>query len=163
MKSNKRLHTRLSKREQVSEFARFLCMSRWGLYKVLKQEKRNLWADYVRWMRKDNYMLGKKVYYLIFAEERANVYEGVLVGESISDKGYRLCLIDTADGRVAREKSYVYADKETAQAAFEVMLPKAKEIYEIQREAQARIDALRKELLGEPEFPAFIKEIDNEN
>ena len=43
------------------------------------------------------------------------------------------------------------------------MLPKAKEIYEVQREAQARIDALRKELLGEPEFPAFIKEIDNEN
>lgn len=57
---NKRLHTRLAKRSQLSGFARYLCMSRQGLYKALKQEKRNLWALYARYVR-EIFMLGKKL------------------------------------------------------------------------------------------------------
>nr|DAE46860.1 MAG TPA: Transcriptional regulator FleQ factor, AAA+, ATPase, c-di-GMP [Caudoviricetes sp.] len=153
MKTNKRLHIRLSKREQVSGFARFIGMSRQGLYKALKQEKRNLWALYVRWVNvMEIYMLGKKVYWLSFAEGRENVYDGVVIGASISDKGYRRYLIETAEGRVARESAYVFADKETAKAAFDIMLPIADKMVEIQKKAQEELDALRKQLLGEPEF-----------
>lgn len=153
MKTNKRLHIRLSKRDQVSGFARFLCMSRQGLYKALKQEKRNLWAAYVRWVNTmEIYMLGKKVYWLSFAEGKENVYDGVVIGASISESGYRRYLIETAEGKVARESAYVFADKETAKAAFDVMLPIADKMVEIQKKAQEELDKLRRQLLGEPEF-----------
>lgn len=163
MKTNKRLHQRLSKREQVSEFSRFLCMSRWGLYKVLKQEKRNLWGEYLRYVTtKEMYMLGQKVYYLNLSEDKGNVYEGVVRTETISNKGYRVYIIETEDGKVAKEKPYVFSDKEAAKAAFDAMMPVAKEMWSIQREANERCDALRLQLMGAPEFPDFIEEIKDE-
>lgn len=158
MKTNKRLHARLSKREQVSGFARFLRMSRWGLYKALKQEKRNLWASYVRWVNTmEIYMLGRKVYWLSFAEGKENVYDGIVIGETISDTGYRRYLIETAEGKVARESAYVYADKEVAKAAFDAKLPIANKMVEIQKKAQEELDALRKEILGDPEFAYLVE------
>ena len=72
---NKRLHTRLAKRSQVSGFARYLCMSRQGLYKALKQEKRNLWALYARYVR-EIFMLGKKVFLTEAEAERALTEKG---------------------------------------------------------------------------------------
>lgn len=103
-------------------------------------------------------MLGKNVYYLNLSEEKGNVYSGTVVGETISDKGYRVYLIKTDAGRVAKEATYVFADKEVAKAAFEKMMPRAKEMYEIQKKAQAECDKIRDELLGKPEFPQFVKE-----
>ena len=158
MKTNKRLHIRLSKREQVSGFARFIGMSRQGLYKALKQEKRNLWASYVRWVNTmEIYMLGKKVYWLSFAEGKENVYDGVVIGETISETGYRRYLIETAEGKVARESAYVYADKEVAKAAFDAKLPIANKMLEIQKKAQEELDTLRKEILGDPEFAHLME------
>lgn len=156
---NKRLHTRLAKRGQVSDFARFLCMSRQGLYKALKQEKRNLWVLYARYAR-ERFMLGKKVYYLKMTEKDANVYDGVVVAESITDDGYRSYSIKTKDGLIEKESAYVYADKELAKAAFDVMWPKAKKMYEILSNARKECDAIRDDLLGEPEFPEFVEKED---
>ena len=154
MKTNKRLHIRLSKREQVSGFARFIGMSR----QALKQEKRNLWASYVRWVNTmEIYMLGKKVYWLSFAEGKENVYDGVVIGETISETGYRRYLIETAEGKVARESAYVYADKEVAKAAFDAKLPIANKMLEIQKKAQEELDTLRKEILGDPEFAHLME------
>lgn len=158
MKTNKRLHIRLSKREQVSGFARYLRMSRWGLYKALKQEKRNLWGLYAQWVNiLEIYMLGKKVYWLSFKEGKENVYDGVVVGETISEKGYRVYLIDTKDGKVARESAYVYSDKGLAKAAFDVKLPIVNKMVEIQKKAQEECDALRVEILGKPEFIDLVE------
>ena len=157
MKTNKRLHLRLSNREQVSGFARFLGVSRQGLYKALKQEKRNLWASYVRWVNvMEIYMLGKKIYWLSFKDGKENVCDGVVIGETISSTGHRTYLIDTAEGKVASESAYVFADKETAKAAFDTMLPIANKMVEIQKKAQEECDALRKELIGEPEFADLV-------
>lgn len=149
MKSNKALHTRLAKREQVSEFARFLCMSRQGLYKAFKG-KRNLWIDYIQYLRKEKYMLGQKVYYIDL--DKNNIFEGVITAELIDHNGYRSYRIHTTDGDTYRIKPYVYADKEAARAVLEVMYPKAEEMRKIRDEAQAKIDAMRLELNGKPEF-----------
>ena len=159
---NKRLHTRLAKRSQVSGFARYLGMSRQGLYKALKQEKRNLWVLYARYVR-EIFMLGKKVYYLSLSEKNPNIYDGVVVAETISKHGHRTYGIDTGNGTTYKESAYVFADKELAKAAFDAMLPKVKQIYEIQNEAQSKIDAIRHELLGDPEFPEYVEEKDEEN
>lgn len=153
---NKRLHTRLAKRSQVSGFARYLCMSRQGLYKALKQEKRNLWALYARYVR-EIFMLGKKVYYLKLSEKDPNIYEGVVVAETISKHGHCTYGIDTGNGTAYKESAYVFSDKELAKAAFDAMMPKVKLMYEIQKEAQEKIDAIRNELLGDPEFPEYVE------
>ena len=158
---NKRLHTRLAKRGQVSDFARFLCMSRQGLYKALKQEKRNLWVLYARYAR-EIFMLGQKVYYLKLSEENPNIFDGVVFAETISPKGRRMYGIKTQEGKVYKESAYVFRDKELAKAAFDAMLPMAQEIYKIQNEAQEKIDAIRDKLLGEPEFPEFMENKDEE-
>lgn len=149
MKSNKALHTRLAKREQVSEFARFLCMSRQGLYKAFKG-KRNLWIDYIQYLRKEKYMLGQKVYYIDL--DKNNIFEGVITAELIDHNGYRSYRIHTAEGDTYMIKAYVYPDKESAKAALEVMYPKAEEMRKIRDEAQAKIDAMRLEINGKPEF-----------
>lgn len=102
-------------------------------------------------------MLGKKVYWLSFAEGKENVYDGIVIGETISDTGYRRYLIETVEGKVARESAYVYADKEVAKAAFDAKLPIANKMVEIQKKAQEELDGLRKEILGDPEF-AYLME-----
>lgn len=150
MKSNKSLHIRLAKREQISGFARFLCMTRQGLYKALKTGKRNLWADYIEFMRKESYMLGQKIYYIDLDEN--NVYDGVVTAEMIDHNGYRSYRIHNADGDTYKIKPYVYPDKESAKAALEVMFPKAEAMRKLRDEAQAKIDAMRLELNGKPEF-----------
>lgn len=159
---NKRLHTRLSKRSQVSGFARYIGMSRQGLYKALKQEKRNLWVLYARYVR-EIFMLGKKVYYLKLSEKDPNIYDGVVVAETISKHGHRTYGIDTGNGTTYKESAYVFPDKELAKAAFDAMLPKVKQMYEIQNEANQKIDAIRQELLGEPEFPDYVEDENEEN
>lgn len=155
---NKRLHTRLARREQVSGFARFLRISRQGLYKILKQEKKNLWEKYILWMQEEVYMLGQKVYYLKMTEKDANVYDGIVVAEYISGSGHRAYTIRTKGGDIDKEKPYVYADKECAKAAFEAMWPKAKKMYDILNQAREDCDKIRNELLGKPEFPELAEE-----
>lgn len=150
MKSNKSLHIRLAKREQISGFARFLCMTRQGLYKALKTGKRNLWAEYIVYLRKELYMLGQKVYYIDLDEK--NTFEGVVTAELIDHNGYHSYRIHTEAGDTYKIKSYVYPDKESAKAALEVMLPKAEAMYKIRDEAQAKLDAMRLDLNGKPEF-----------
>lgn len=102
-------------------------------------------------------MLGKKVYYLRLSEENPNIFDGVVFAETISFKGRRMYGIQTPEGKIYKESAYVFADKELAKAAFDVMLPKSKEMYEIQNEAQKKMDAIRDELLGKPEFPEFVE------
>jgi hypothetical protein len=151
MKSNKSLHIRLARREQISGFARFLCMTRQGLYKALKTGKKNLWIEYIKFIGKEIYMLGKKVYYLDL-KEGGNVYEAIVAGEIIGQTGYRSYRLKTETGFTYREKPYVYPDKESAKAAFDIFYPKAQEMRRIQAEATAKIDAIRAEILGKPEF-----------
>lgn len=150
MKSNKSLHIRLAKREQISGFARFLCMTRQGLYKALKVGKRNLWADYIQFIRKEIYMLGQKVYYVDL--DKNNVYDGIVTAEMIDHNGYHSYRLHTAEGDTYKIKPYVFPDKESAKAGLEVMYPKAEEMRKIRDEAQAKIDAMRLELNGKPEF-----------
>lgn len=108
-------------------------------------------------------MLGKKVYYLKFAEKDAGVRDGIVTSESISDAGYRSYSIKTKDGLIEKESAYVFGDKETAEAAFDVMWPKAKKIYEILNSSRKECDAIRDELLGEPEFPEFVEKDDEKD
>ena len=150
MKSNKSLHIRLARREQISGFARFLHITRQGLYKALKIGKKNLWIEYLKYMRKEQYMLGQKIYYIDL--EQNNVYDGVVTAEMIDHNGYRSYRIHTADGDTYKIKPYVYPDKESAKAALEIMYPKAEEMRKIRDEAQAKIDAMRLELNGKPEY-----------
>lgn len=150
MKSNKSLHIRLSRREQISGFARFLCMTRQGLYKALKTGRRNLWIDYIKFIRKELYMLGQKVYYIDL--DKNNVYDGVVTAEMIDHNGYRSYRIHTEAGDTYRIKPYVYHDKESAKVALEIMYPKAELMRKMRDEAQGKIDAMRFELNGKPEF-----------
>ena len=159
---NKRLHTRLAKQSRVSSFARYLGVSRQGLYKALKQEKRNLWGLYARYT-KEIFMLGEKVYYLKLSEKNPNIYDGVVIAETISKHGHRTYGIDTGSGTVYKESAYVFQDKELAKATFDVMLPMVKQIYEIQKEAQAKVDEIRNRLLGTPEFPEYAEKENEEN
>lgn len=148
MKSNKSLHNRLARKEQVSGFARYLGMTRQGLYKAFKG-KRNLWAEYIKFMRRD-YMLGQKVYYIDL--DKNNIYDGIVTAEMIDHNGYHSYRIKTGTEETYRIKSYVYPDKESAKAALEIMYPKAEEMRKLRDEAQAKIDAMRLELNGKPEF-----------
>lgn len=150
MKSNKSLHIRLARREQISGFARFLCMSRQGLYKALKTGKRNLWTEYIQFLRKELYMLGQKVYFIDL--DKNNIFEGVVTAEMIDNNGYHSYRIQNEAGQTYRIKPYVFPDKETAKAALEVNYPKAEQMRKIRDEAQAKIDALRLEINGKPEF-----------
>lgn len=150
MKSNKSLHIRLAKREQISGFARFLCMTRQGLYKAFKG-KRNLWNEYLKYLRKELYMLGQKVYHLDLGEN-GNIYEGIVTAELIGENGYTSYRLKTSEGFVYKEKPYVFPDKESAKEAFDIYYPKAQEMRRIQVEATAKIDAIRAEILGKPEF-----------
>lgn len=150
MKSNKSLHLRLAKKEQVSRFARFLGMSRQGLYKALKTGRKNLWFNYIRFLGEEIFMLGKKVYYIDLDEN--NVYDGIVSAELIDHNGYRSYRIHTEEGDVYKIKPYVYPDKESAKAALEIMYPKAEAMRKLRDEAQAKIDAMRLELNGKPEF-----------
>lgn len=107
-------------------------------------------------------MLGKKVYYLSLSEDNPEICEGVVVAELISKHGHRTYGIK-GERTVYKESSYVFPDKELAKAAFDAMLPKVKQIYEIQNEAQSKIDAIRHDLLGDPEFPEYAEDKDEEN
>lgn len=149
MKTNKSLHTQLRKRCKVSDFARFLCMSRQGLYKAFAR-KRNLWPEYIEYIRKDVYMLGQKVYYIDLEEN--NVSEGTVLGLSIDHNGYCCYRLKTDEGEVYKIKPYVYPDKNSAQTALEIMYPKAEKMWKIRDEAQSKIDALREDLNGKPEY-----------
>lgn len=150
MKSNKSLHERLARKEQVSRFARFLGMSRQGLYKALKTGRKNLWFNYILLMREEIYMLGSKVYYVDL--DKNNVYDGIVTAEMIDHNGYRSYRIHTETGDTYMIKPYVYPDKESAKAALEIMFPKAELMRKMRDEAQGKIDALRYELNGKPEF-----------
>lgn len=95
-------------------------------------------------------MLGQKVYYVDL--EKNNIYEGIVTAEMIDHNGYRSYRLHTDTGDTYQIKAYVYPDIESAKAALEVMYPKAEEMRKIRNEAQARIDAMRLELNGQPEF-----------
>lgn len=150
MKSNKSLHERLARKEQVSRFARFLGMSRQGLYKALKTGRKNLWYDYIQFLRKETYMLGNHVFYIDL--DNNNIYDGIVSAELIDHNGYRSYRIHTEEGDTYKIKPYVYPDKESAKAALEIMYPKAEAMRKLRDEAQAKIDAMRLELNGKPEF-----------
>lgn len=150
MKSNKSLHIRLARKEQISSFARFLGMTRQGLYKAFTG-KRNLWAEYIKFI--GGAMLGQKVYYVDL--DKNNVYDGVVTAELIDHNGYRSYRIHTTEGDTYQIKPYVFPDKESAKAALEIMTPKAEAMRKIRDEAQARIDAMRLELNGKPEFGGY--------
>lgn len=147
MKSNRSLHNRLARKEQVSGFARYLGMTRQGLYKAFTG-KRNLWTEYIKFI--GGAMLGQKVYYIDL--DKNNVYEGTVTAEMIDHNGYRSYRIHTSEGDTYRIKPYVYPDKESAKVALEIMYPKAEQMRKIRDEAQAKIDAMRLELNGKPEF-----------
>lgn len=148
MKSNKSLHIRLAKKEQVSKFARYLRMTRQGLYKAFKGKK-NLWLEYIKFLRGD-YMLGQTVYYIDLDENK--VYSGVVTAEMIDQNGYYSYRIQNETGYTYRIKAYVYLDLESAKTALKVMYPIAEKMRKIRDEAQAKIDAMRLELNGKPEF-----------
>lgn len=95
-------------------------------------------------------MLGTTVYFIDL--DNNNVYDGVVTAEMIDHNGYRSYRIHTETGDTYRISSYVYPDLESAKAALEVMYPQAEEMRKIRDEAQAKIDAMRLELNGKPEF-----------
>jgi hypothetical protein len=125
-------------------------MTRQGLYKALKAGKKNLWIEYIKFIRKELYMLGQKIYFIDL--DQNNVYDGVVTAELIDHNGYHSYRIHTETGDTYRIKPYVYPDKESAKAALEIMYPKAEEMRKIRDEAQAKIDAMRLEINGKPEF-----------
>lgn len=95
-------------------------------------------------------MLGKKIYYVDLDDNE--VKEGIINAEMIDTHGYRSYRIQTESGNTYRIKPYVYSDYESAITSLNVMKPIADEMKRIQKEAQDKIDALRLELNGEPEF-----------
>lgn len=152
MKSNKSLHIRLARKEQVSSFARYLGITRQGLYKAFNGKK-NLWIEYIKFIGKEIYMLGKKIYYVDL--EKNNVYDGVVTAELIDHNGYRSYRLHTAEGDIYRIKPYIFPNKESAKVALDIMYPKAETMRKIRDEAQAKIDAMRLELNGKPEFGEY--------
>ena len=95
-------------------------------------------------------MLGKTVYYIDL--DKNNVYDGVVTAEMIDHNGYRSYRIHTETGDTYQLSSYVYPDFESAKAALEAKYPQAEEMRRIRDEAQAKIDAMRLDLNGKPEF-----------
>lgn len=68
-----------------------------------------------------------------------NIYEGVVVAETISKHGHRTYGIDTGNGTTYKESAYIFSDKELAKAAFDAMMPKVKLMYEIQKKLKKRL------------------------
>lgn len=95
-------------------------------------------------------MLGKKVYYVDL--DNNEVKEGIVTAEMIDTHGYRSYRIQTNEDYTYRIKPYVHPDYESAISTLEVMKPIADEMRRLQKEAQDKIDALRLELNGKPEF-----------
>ena len=100
-------------------------------------------------------MIGQSVFYLDFMHER--VQEGVCTGAHIGPGGYIIYDLQTPEGACAREKAFVFKEEEDAEQALRLMQPIYQKMKDIQEQAKQKIDALRQDLLGKPEF----KELEN--
>lgn len=106
--------------------------------------------------RKDLIMLGKNIYFLKFDKtEGGAVKDGFCVGEYISDNGYRTMLIMCADGRISREAAYVFESRTEAENALAIMQPTVDKMQSLDERTTNKLNEMRKELIGEPEFPEF--------
>jgi len=95
-------------------------------------------------------MIGQNVFYLDFMHEC--VQNAVCTGTHIGTGGYLIYDLQTAEGPCAREKAFVFKEEEDAEQALRLMQPIYQKMKDIQEQAKQKIDTLRQELLGKPEF-----------
>lgn len=93
-------------------------------------------------------MLGDTVYFLDFKNN--TVKEGVVYDEHITSSGYPAYQILTGDNFIQLEQSLCHQVKEHAEQKLLELKPLADEITELAKSSQAKIDAMREQLLGKP-------------
>jgi hypothetical protein len=98
--------------------------------------------------------IGDNIYYLDFKDYC--VKQGLLYSAQPTTTGYLAYTI--INGKPEQKEAVICFDTEAeALEAFEKLSPLAKEIETLAKEAQAKIDALRLQLLGEPTLKELIK------
>lgn len=95
-------------------------------------------------------MLGKTVYYLDFKNK--TVKEGVVYDIHITSTGYSAYQLLVDNNFIQVETSLCSESKEYAERALPDRQKLADEITEYAKNAQAKVDEMRKILLGEPEY-----------
>lgn len=100
-------------------------------------------------------LLGKKVYYVSFKERC--IKEGYCIGYSISSGGYALVGIKINDREeVHVERALVSEDKAALDVIFNRVLPISDKMDVILKECHARLDVLRKQIVGDAEFEKLV-------
>lgn len=91
--------------------------------------------------------IGDKVYYLDFADYCVKC--GIIYSMQPTSTGY--LAYNIIDGKLTqKESSICFKTEDEALSRLSTLTPIAKEIESIAKDAQHKIDLLRKELLGEP-------------
>lgn len=95
-------------------------------------------------------MLGQKVYFCDMVSE--SVKEGVALSETITQTGYRVWIVLSEGVKKSPESSMVFETREEAEEKLNQALPRQALMKSIQKECEEKLDRIRKEVIGEPEF-----------
>lgn len=97
-------------------------------------------------------MIGNKIYYLDTKDKA--VKDGQIIGINLSDTGYTLySILDDnriTDNRITVEEAHCYNNIDDAEAHSARVLPIIARAEAVKDKAQAEVDALRIEVIGEP-------------
>ena len=96
-------------------------------------------------------MIGQTKYYLDFKDKK--VSSGVVFAEQITQSGYDIYLIKKDDGTIEQiECCNAFDTEDEAIDTFNIKMPIASEMEQINNNAKKQLDALRIKLIGKPKF-----------
>ena len=102
--------------------------------------------------------LGKDVYY--FEPKTKEIKSGVVVGANISDTGYILYSILPDQGQVFRlEEKHIHLTKDSAEQHAIEKTPIIQEADRIIKEATEKVNKLRLQVIGEPDYIIIAEKI----
>lgn len=95
-------------------------------------------------------MLGNKVYFCDMKGKQ--VREGIALSEVVSQTGYRVWIVFSEGIKYSPEASMVFETRESAEEKLAFSLPRQQLMQDIQDECDKKLERIRKEVIGEPEF-----------